>query len=308
MADEKTKLEKVNDRLYHEPRKDGEPIKWERQYHRIYVDLTECAPSLMLSIERPETDLRRRQVKEAYKELEKDYPQEFQEVLCLQKVTEAYSQKLEWMIDGKGKLAFDARIGIIYKNGNVSPSRDHFTTANHIRLRPVPDSDKEKEFGIAWHDVPQYATDRQEESIRMELPVSKTEFDAFRDELLAGRLNKLDLAIDIESFQSENDAFFTRQTFFIEAEHFSTPASLSWLRASRPVVSPSAAVPEELIENPVALFAARGFHEEKINFFGKWLLGLPSAFNAKIEGLIKVVAYMVLVYFLVKGVVWLFQR
>src|SRR5215472_5463563 len=145
MADEQ-KLEKVNDRLYHEPNKDGKPTKWEKRYNLIFLTFTEVFPSLVLSIERPETAL-------------SSLPQE------------TYSQELKWVIDGKGKLTGDDRIGIIYKDGTISPRTKQFGTAD-IRLKEVPDSEKEKARGIIWYDDAQYTRDRGP-NIRMELPAPK---------------------------------------------------------------------------------------------------------------------------------------
>jgi hypothetical protein len=284
MADEK-KLEKVNDRLYHQPHEDGNPIKWEKRYSLISLSLTEVSPALVLSIDRPETAPR-------------SLPQE------------AYSQELRWVIDGKAKLAGDDRIGILFNDGRVGTRNEQFTTAA-IRLKAVPDSEKEKSFGVIWYDDAKY-TRGQGPSIRMELYVPQTEFDAFRDEFVAGRLNRLELSIYIDAFQSEIDSLFIepgmRQTLFIEEDSISTSAALFWARASRPVLAPSDAAPEEMVENPAALFTAKGFHEEKINFLGKWLMAVQRDFNAGISGLYRALLYVVMAYLLVKGLGWLFQR
>ena len=55
------------------------------------------------------------------------------------------------------------------------------------------------------------------------------------------------------------------------------------------------------------LFETEGFHEQKINYFGKWLIGIENGLNAIPHVIYKAILFGALVYLVIKGIISLFQ-
>jgi len=286
---EETKLEKVNDRLYHEPYKDGKPFKWEKKLRFISITLTEIRTALTLDIERSETEIRL---------FEKERPPEEED--------QTYSQELYWKITGTGNIDWRDRIGLIKKDGTRSARNELFETVE-ITLRAMPDSVKERGYGSLGHDDGTHSKRHRGPYVWVQLYVPKTEFDRVRDELVSGRLNRLALGVHLDTFESEVDSTLRepdmRMTAYIEEDSYTNRAYLSWLEASRSIKSER--VPETVPDSPRELFETEGFHEQKLNYFGTWLIGIEQGFTQLGTGLYKAFWIFIIVYLAYKGLAWL---
>jgi hypothetical protein len=281
-----TRLEKVNDRLYHQPYKDGKPFKWEKQLRFISVTLTEIRTELCLSIERSETKIR-----SSVKDRDSAETEE-----------QAYSQDFGWRITGKGHFDGD-RLGIIKKDGTLSPRSEQFETVE-ITLRPAPEPSAKCHGHLGYSDG-RYSRIHHHPYIWLEVYSPKSEFNSIREELGSGRLNELDLGVHVDSFESEVDSTLRSpdmpMTVFVEEESYSNKAYLSWLRASHGSV---VAHRKDLPQSPATssqLFQTEGFHEQKINYCGKLLVELESmlkgTYRILIYGALGYVAYKILAGF-----------
>lgn len=217
-----TRLEKVNERLYHEPYKEGRPFKWAKCLEPLFITLRNVRVSRGLSIERPETSFSR---------LWKDIVgEEKARTLAGDEPEEKYSERFGWRVTGTGHL--DERIGLIRKDGTLTGFSEHFDRVDVI-LWPIPtnvsDTDKERALGSLFYD---------DADLIVELPVPASPLEQLCHELVSGRLSKLTVGVFVDVFQSEVDRSLAEpgmQTYYIEEESISNGAYLSSLDAHRDI-------------------------------------------------------------------------
>jgi hypothetical protein len=282
------KLEKVNDRLYQEPYKDGKYFQWEKKLTFVTISLTEIEVALSLNIERSETEIR---IGETPEEREQREP--------------SYSQEFGWRITGKGNLNGD-RIRLIEEDGSISTNR--FEVAD-VTLKPLPDTHRERAHGNIGHSDARYERRKGGPYIWLQLYAPKTEFDSIREELVLGRLNKLEIGVHIDVFESEVDRGLRDPDMWMNLhlpeDSYNNRAYLSWLRASR--ICHSEGPSEVVSDNPGELFATKGHYEEKINYFGKTLIGLEGWFKGIGAVVYYGIVYGAFGYLIYKGLAWLFH-
>jgi len=302
---DETKLEKVNKRLYHEPYKDGEPIKWAKRLRNLFLTLTEIRVDLSLDIERPETSFS--QLLKDEREIEDDEKAQQEDTTTSgeEEAEEKYSERFGWRIVATGHL--DDRIGIIREDGTVTGRTEHFNSADVI-LRPVSDSDKEKVYGTFFYSDAEYEK-RAEPYLCLDLYVPETRLEKLCNEIVSSRLSALQVGADVDVFQSDAESFGWQpplpQRFYIEEDQLYNRAYLSWLAASRSVTSGAlgaAGVPD----NPRELFEREGFSEQKVNYFGKRLLDIEDRFKTTLKGLNTVIVVLASIYLAWKFLAWLF--
>ena len=121
----KTKLEKVNKHLYHEPSKDDTPRVWNKGLNLVSLKLDDVRVELCLKIDRPETSIRAfsKEVEKARNGDSKTEPDNL--ATASEEKEEVYSQDFGWRIVAKGRLDQD-RIGLIGAHGFVSEWAQHF--------------------------------------------------------------------------------------------------------------------------------------------------------------------------------------
>lgn len=294
---DKPKLEKVNDRLYHEPYKDGKGFKWEKEPRFLSITLTDIRTELCLGIERPETNIRLFQKEPQNENAEQNIPS-----ASVEDEDEKYSQSFDWRIVGKGYLNEDG-IGLIKEDGTLSTRAEKFGNTD-VTLMAVADSEKEKAHGYVFYSDAEFEK-RSNPYVSMELFVPKTEFDTICEELVSGRLSELELGVHIDAFESEVDSTLRepgmRKAVYIEEDCLRNRAYLSWLSGSRWIAS---RVSAEVPDDPKELFEREGFHEQKINYFGKWLIGVEDMFKGLWVGLRQAIVIFVIVYFSYKVLAW----
>lgn len=295
---DKPKLEKVNDRLYHEPYKDGKGFKWKKEPRFLSITLTDIRTELCLGIERPETNIRLFRKESQHENAEQNTPS-----ASAEDEDEKYSQRFDWRIVGKGHLNEDG-IGLIKEDGTLSTRAEELENTDVI-LKAVADSEKEKAHGYVFYSDAKFEK-RSNPYVCMELFVPKTQFDTICEELVSGRLSELKLGVHIDAFESEVDSTLRepgmRKAVYIEEDSLLNKAYLSWLAGSRLI---SSGVSSESPSDPKELFDTEGFHEQKINYFGKWLLGVEDGFNATAKGLYKALLLAATGYLIFRGLAWL---
>lgn len=279
-----TKLEKVTDVLYHEAREGGKPLKWQKGLRFVSITLNEIRTELVLEIERPETAIKLLPGSGA------DLSEE-----------DKYTQYFRWRIAGTGYLDGD-RIGVIKSDGSIS-SRQESLRNSEISIQAVDDSDREKACGSIWYSDATFETRHREPYISMRLLVPRTEFERVCEEVTSGRLRVLELGVHLDLFESEVDSFFREPGmtagYYIEDGTYSNRAFMSWLRAAS-----RTSVKKDIPESPEDLFQAEGFHEQKINYFGQWLINFGQSFSAVAGFVSKAVLYFAFGYLLLKGLAW----
>lgn len=57
----------------------------------------------------------------------------------------------------------------------------------------------------------------------------------------------------------------------------------------------------------IMLFETEGLHEQKINDFGKWLIGLENGFYTVARSLHHTFLFVAVVYLVFRGLAWLFN-
>ncbi len=301
------KLEKVSKRLYHQPYKDGEPIKWEKRLENLFLTLTDIRVDLTLDIERPESSFSLLP-KDVEKGIEDDEKAE-QETTTTSGEEEAegeYSERFGWRIVATGHL--DDTIGIIKKDGTVTGRTEHLDSAD-VTLRPVSDSAKEKVYGSLWYNDAEYEK-RAEPYLCLGLYVPETRLEKLCNEIVPGRLSALQVSVDVDVFQSESESFGWQpplpQRFYIEEDQIYNRAYLSWLAASRSVTT-GASGAAQVPDNPRELFEKEGFSEQKVNFIGKRLLHIEDRFKTTLKELRNVILVLASIFFAWKFLAWLFS-
>ena len=300
------KLEKIHDRLYHESHKEGRPFKWEKELRSVSVEFTEIRTALILDITRSETAFRLFREESS----DKSEREETAEQCSRQEQDkcEQYSQTFNRKISGKGHFDGD-EIGLIKKDGTLSDRAELFESADVI-LRSVANSEKEKASGLIFYNDARSEKKRSAPYIILELFVPEVEFDKIWEELVSGRLSQLDLLVYVDTFESEVNSALREpdmdKTLYIEEGELFSRAYLSWLRASRSTGGETSGAPKD----PNDLFEAEGFHEQKINYFGKWLMGIGISFNSAanvVKGLYNALVFWIAGYLIYKVLGWLFH-
>lgn len=225
-----TKLEKVNNRLYHKPNKDGKPFKWEKKLGFVSVTLSDIRTELFLEIIRPETALR------LFEKEANDEKGEGRTTTATQDEDDKYSQKFYRRIVAKGHLDGD-RIGLIRKDGTLSDREGQFEDVD-ITLKAVAESEQEKAYGWLLYDDAKFGK-RNTPNVCLELFVPKTEFDEICEELVSCRLSGLELSVHLDTFESEVDRTLRdpgmRKTLYIEEDSLLNKAYLSCLVGSQSI-------------------------------------------------------------------------
>jgi hypothetical protein len=303
---DETKLEKVSKRLYHQPYKNGEPIKWVKDLSYLFLTLTDIRVDLTLDIERPEPSFSLLP-KDVEKGIEDDQKAE-QENTTTSGEEEAegeYSERFGWRIVATGHL--DDSIGIIRKDGTVTGHTEHFDSVE-VTLRPVSDSAKEKVYGSLLYSDAKYEK-RVDPYLRLGLFVPETRLEKLCYEIVSGHLSALQVQVDVDVFQSEARSWAWEppmpRRLYIEEDQIYNRAYLSWLAASRFVTS-GASGAAEVPDNPRALFKRKGFSEQKVNFIGKRLLQIEDRFKTTLKELRNVILVLAGIYLAWKFLAWIF--
>lgn len=195
-----TKLEKVNERLYHQPQKDGEPYKWAKKIHPIFLKLSDIHVELCLKIERPETSLLSRFGMEM--ETRDDEKAEQENMTTSgEEEREKYSEHFGWRIRATGLLDDGDKIGVIWKDGTVTGREEHFDSAK-VFLKPVSDTDKEKLHGFLFYTDAEYEK-RTDPYLCLELFVPETRLEKLCNEIVSSRLSAMQVGVEADLFQSE---------------------------------------------------------------------------------------------------------
>ncbi len=301
-----TKLEKVSERLYHKPYKDGEPIKWAKDRCHLFLTITNIRVDLTLEIERPDPSFSLL-LKELAKGIEDDEKAEQEDTTTSgeEEAEGEYSERFGWRIVATGHL--DDRIGIIRKDGTVTGRTEHFRSVD-VTLRPVSDAYKEKVNGSLWYNDAEYEK-RAEPYLCLDLYVPETRLEKLCNEIVSGRLSALQVGVYVDAFQSEAESFGWEppmpQQLYIEEDQIYNKAYLSWLAASRSVTS-GASGAGEVPDNPRELFEKEGFSEQKVNVIGKRLLHIEDRFKTTLKGLRNVILVLASIFIAWKFLAWLF--
>src|SRR3989337_129178 len=110
MAD--IKPQKINERLYHQLRESGEPLKWEKRLHCLSFTFTDLGVDLQLDIARPETSLSALLRDDLKSSDDAEGAKQDPKMLRRDEEEEGISDVSEWRIVGKGILDH-ARIGVL---------------------------------------------------------------------------------------------------------------------------------------------------------------------------------------------------
>ena len=199
---------------------------------------------------------------------------------------------------------------LIKKDGTLSDRKERFESTD-IFLKPVADSEKEKVWGYVFNSDARWEK-RNAPYICLELFVPEIEFNKIWEELVSGRLSELEVGVYVDAFESEVDSTLREpdmdKTVYIEEGELNNRVYLSWIRASRSRAAPPGQTSSnQAPESPFELFEAKGFHEEKINYFGKWLMGLGEFVNSIPHLIYKAILFGAVVYLAIKGMAWVFR-
>lgn len=230
-----TKLQKINEHLYHQPYESGEPFKWEKRLRSLLIIISAPRVELSLEINRPET--RFSFSKEGLLGQRDIVDQDDPKVADNQP---PYSQTFGWKITGTGTLDEESgllgdRIGLIGKDGSIGV---RFESLDVI-LKPIPEDVAGKLCGYLFHMNGEY--ERRKSYLCLELFTPQPQLEKICDELVTGRLSTIKIHAQVEAFQSEVDYSLTepgmRQRFYIEEDEIYNRAYLSRISAFRTMTS-----------------------------------------------------------------------
>ena len=124
-------------------------------------------------------------------------------------------------------------------------------------------------------------------------------------------MNQLELGVNVDSFESEVDSTLREpgwpMTIYVEEESHFNRAYLSWLQASRSgVVLPKNDL-QQTPDTPRELFETEGFHEQKINYFGKLLVEIEETLSGIRRSIYQAIIIVVVGYLIYKALAWFFH-
>ena len=230
-----TKLEKINDRLYHETSGKSK-IKWEKSPELLDITLTDVKVGLCLSINKPSKTSINKIVSSitaesnVNKKLEK---------LPVDKGDIEHIDGFGWRISASGKFT-TSRIGLIRKDGTVDRFGGRYDAAD-ISLIPIYDTDKDKGTGWLYHTDAEIANieKRTKAYLTLELLISGKALEKLCNEILSKCLSELIVRIEVDVFLSEGDRTPSqpniRDYYYIDEETTANRARLIEVCASRPL-------------------------------------------------------------------------
>ena len=230
-----TKLERINDRLYHETSGKSK-IKWEKSPELLDITLTDVKVGLCLSINKPSKTPINKIVSSitaesnVNKKLEK---------LPVDKGDIEHIDRFGWRISASGKFT-NSRIGLIRKDGTVDRFGGRYDAAD-ISLIPIYDTDKDKGTGWLYHTDAEIANieKRTKAYLTLELLISEKALEKLCNEILSKCLPELIVRIEVDVFLSEGDRTLShpniRDYYYIDEETTANRVRLIEVCASRPL-------------------------------------------------------------------------
>ena len=249
-----TKLEKINDYLYHEPYKEGTAFAWAKCPSFLLITITNIEVGLGLSMERDETSF----LFPPRQNQPGDQPSERDAAAEKPSADATDTERFGWQITATGTLK-KRRIGLIQKDGSVTGYGRTFDTVDLI-LKSGTDEDRAAGTGYIFHNGEDLLKwEKQSDPyLTLELQVPATALKQLCEQLLAGRLTTLELGVRVEVFQSEVDRGLAEpgmtQEYYIEEDTVYNRVYLSWLQGTQSLwknlPKETAADPRSDEENP----------------------------------------------------------
>jgi hypothetical protein len=230
-----TKLERINDRLYHETSGKSK-IKWEKSPELLDITLTNVKVGLCLSINKPSKTSINKIVSSitaesnVNKKLEKS---------LVGKGDVEHIDRFGWRISASGKFT-NSRIGLIRKDGTVDRFGGRYDAAN-ISLIPICDTDKDKGTGWLYHTDAEIANieKRTKAYLTLELLISEKALEKLCNEILSKCLPELIVRIEVDVFLSEEGRTLSHPNisdyYYIDEEATANHIRLIEVCASRPL-------------------------------------------------------------------------
>jgi hypothetical protein len=230
-----TKLQTINDRLYHETSGKSK-IKWEKSPELLDITLTNVKVGLCLSINKPSKTSINKIVSSitaesnVNKKLEKS---------LVGKGDVEHIDRFGWRISASGKFT-NSRIGLIRKDGTVDRFGGRYDAAN-ISLIPICDTDKDKGTGWLYHTDAEIANieKRTKAYLTLDLLISEKALEKLCNEILSKCLPELIVRIEVDVFLSEGDRTLSHPNisdyYYIDEEATANHIRLIEVCASRPL-------------------------------------------------------------------------
>ena len=230
-----TKLERINDRLYHETSGKSK-IKWEKSPELLDITLTDVKVGICLSINKPS----KTSIKKIVSSITAESNMKNKlEKLLVDKGDIEQTDTLGWRISASGKFT-NSRIGLIRKDGTVDRFGGRYDAAA-IALIPIYDTDKDKGTGWLYHTDAEIANieKRTKAYLTLELLISEKSLEKLCNEILSKCLPELIVRIEVDVFLSEGDRTLSHTNisdyYYIDEETTANRARIIEVYASQPL-------------------------------------------------------------------------
>ena len=230
-----TKLERINDCLYHET--SGKSIiKWKKSPVLLDITLAAVKVGLCLSINKPSKTSINKIITSISTESNVNKKLEKQ---LVDKGDIEHIDRFGWRISASGKFT-NSRIGLIRKDGTVDRFGGRYDDAA-IALIPIYDTDKDKGTGWLYHTDAEIANieKRTKAYLTLELLISEKSLEKLCNEILSKSLPELIVRIEVDVFSSEGDRTLSHTNisdyYYIDEETTANRARIIEVCASRPI-------------------------------------------------------------------------